>query len=106
MSMVRGKIVRTSEVESLYVDLGTRDSKGREMGATIQTWRADILADDSTGSICTNVNASMLGRGLYGMATIPTRNGSGFGAFHADRFFKTEAERDEAIRKYITSKIA
>lgn len=88
---VEGSRVRGKEC------FGIADEKGRMIGAIIETWEVDFVPSDDPMRGYSTVEP-----GRY-LAFEPhaTRNGNHYGAGQRSQLFKTVAERDAAIAKYL-----
>jgi hypothetical protein len=78
---------------------GVQDRLHRTIGARIITFEVTVTELPETATAwCT------LAPGYYyGVNIKATRNGEGYGALQPDHYFKTPAERDVAIDKYLVS---
>lgn len=93
------------------LDFGVVDERGRRMGALIDFYEFDLVeveeAEREARTRSSDVNLRCRGYfnaepGHY-FAYCPhaTRNGRRFGALQATPWFKTEAEREAAVAKYL-----
>jgi len=84
---------------STHHEFGCCDSKGRTIGATIYTGQCEIVelpADKEVWSFMT------LEPGIYyTFCPQATRAGKSFGACQSVQYFKTAAERDAKVAKYL-----
>lgn len=76
-----------------------RDSKGRTIGANISTGTLELIEipEDYQGWFYADKEPGT----YYVLCVHATRGGESFGALQRERFFKTVAERDAAIAKYL-----
>lgn len=81
-------------------DFATCDKRGRAIGSMIITWEADYVAWDAEAHKNCGFNRIEPGH-VFQLRTGATRNGEGYGPTQADRAFRSAAERDEAIAKYL-----
>lgn len=89
---------RTNDTKAI-VNFGEVDNRNREIGAEISTYEA-IFAElpETACAWCSQEPGH-----YYGLRCWATRNGETFGAIQPEKLFKTTAQRDVAIAKYITS---
>ena len=90
--------------ETVRYDFLCRDRLGREIGAKVQTYRADCAAAHT----CTGDGETFWGYlttlepGRYfALYVQATRNGVSYGPMQSPQFFATAEERGVAIEKYL-----
>jgi hypothetical protein len=81
------------------VNFGFTDNRNREIGAEISTYDAIFTELPETACVWHNLEPGY----YYGLRCWATRNGRTYGAIQPNQFFRTIAERDNAIAKYLTS---
>ncbi len=94
------KTVRSEHhvTDKQLIGFGINDRLGREIGASIISFEDTFtqIPDDSRSWY------TMAPGTYFGATCMATRNGRLYGASQRDRHFKTAAEREEAIAKYLT----
>jgi hypothetical protein len=82
-------------------DFGLIDNRGRAVGARVYTMTTSYTAlPDGCGTYCTRPESD-IGQVFYALRTDALRGGSTFGPGGNLQEFRTEAEREKAIAKYL-----
>jgi hypothetical protein len=86
-----------TEATVKQVNFGSNDQRGREVGASIRIYEIDFVPAPENYMSWYNMDAGH----YFGLTFHATRNGVGYGPIQPDKYFKTEAERNLAIEKYL-----
>lgn len=107
---------RQSIIQRKNHDFGVVDAAGRRVGCTITTWLSDSYVEEIPASMSAStvftrdraeaVMAANVEAGRLAVCMQQTRDAKPFGATRSPRYFKTVAEQEAAIAKYLRSAAA
>jgi hypothetical protein len=95
------KIRRLDARQAEHHGFGLVDKRGRQIGAVIYRFSVEVTETDDRDSYeVRHVWQNQIGT-QYVVSFHATRDGVSFGGGKSDKWFATEAEREDAIRKYL-----
>lgn len=91
-----------SEQTETAIGFGILDGRGREIGATVKTYRSDVVEISPIGADGERNYSSARPVGVYFcFFACGNRNGAEYGGGSARGYFLTATERDAAVEKYL-----
>jgi len=101
LKMTKIKFHSETDANKVYFDFGSVDKKGRKIGAFIHTSTQEYVPYVE-GDNCWYFTHRDAGN-YFTFKPHLSKNGVTFGACQDRRYFKTEAERQEAIETYLAN---
>lgn len=83
-----------------HYNFGIADKRGRQIGAVVYCFTLKVMKTDERGYDVQWYCDDQIGT-QYVVRFHATRDGVSYGAGHPDKWFSTEAEREDGIRKYL-----
>lgn len=94
---MRTKPMNPTNMTTVQVDFEVVDSKGRMIGSRITTWECDFVECPDGSGWYSNIAPGH----YYQYEPHATRDGVTYGAMQGSKMFTTEAERAQAIARYL-----
>lgn len=90
---------KQQNVDFVLFEFDIEDAKGRRIGVHVKTYEVDFVeASEGQYSSC-NLPVGH----YFALNCHATRDGASYGAYQKTQFFTSEAERSEALEKYLAN---